>query len=98
MGGWVCNRITGVVIIFSTLCDNIYLNELIFQRSTSSSGSRNLDLRQVKLAMTQQARRAASGGRVSVLRADNSRVRQKPQAPNAEDIRKTSEVLNRKQK
>jgi hypothetical protein len=39
-------------------------------RSVSSSGSRSLDLRQVKLAMTQQARRAASGGRVSILKAD----------------------------
>jgi hypothetical protein len=39
-------------------------------RSVSSSGSRTLDLRQVKLAMTQQARRAASGGRVSALKAD----------------------------
>ncbi|KAJ9596492.1 hypothetical protein L9F63_012475 [Diploptera punctata] len=39
-------------------------------RSISSTGSRNLDIRQVKLAMTQQARRAASGGRVSTLRAD----------------------------
>lgn len=39
-------------------------------RSISSSGSHSLDLRQVKLAMTQQARRAASGGRVSTLKAD----------------------------
>lgn len=39
-------------------------------RSLSSSGSHSLDLRQVKLAMTQQARRAASGGRVSTLKAD----------------------------
>lgn len=39
-------------------------------RSVSSSGSQSLDLRQVKLAMTQQARRAASGGRVSTLKAD----------------------------
>jgi hypothetical protein len=39
-------------------------------RSVSSSGSRTLDLRQVKLAMTQQARRTASGGRVSALKAD----------------------------
>ncbi|PSN39398.1 hypothetical protein C0J52_16579 [Blattella germanica] len=39
-------------------------------RSVSSTGSRSLDIRQVKLAMTQQARRAASGGRVSTLRAD----------------------------
>lgn len=40
-------------------------------RSVSSSGSHSLDLRQVKLAMTQQARRAASGGRVSTLKADS---------------------------
>ncbi|XP_066991189.2 streptococcal hemagglutinin [Anabrus simplex] len=46
-----------------------------------SSGSRNLDLRQVKLAMTQQARRAASGGRVSTLRAD-SKAKQ-PKQPSA---------------
>ncbi|XP_049961668.1 uncharacterized protein LOC126481757 [Schistocerca serialis cubense] len=47
--------------------------------STSSSGSRSLDLRQVKLAMTQQARRTASGGRVSALRADSSNTSRKQQ-------------------
>ncbi|XP_063237514.1 uncharacterized protein LOC134539417 [Bacillus rossius redtenbacheri] len=42
--------------------------------------SRSLDIRQVKLAMTQQARRVASGGRVSVLQAD-VRVRAQSAAP-----------------
>ncbi|CAG2058122.1 unnamed protein product, partial [Timema podura] len=39
------------------------------QHPTSRS-SRSLDIRQVKLAMTQQARRVASNGRVSILQAD----------------------------
>nr|CAD7256648.1 unnamed protein product [Timema shepardi] len=36
----------------------------------TSRSSRSLDIRQVKLAMTQQARRVASNGRVSILQAD----------------------------
>lgn len=50
-------------------------------RSVSSTGLRSLDLRQVRLAMTQQARRAASGGRVSTLKADSKTKVQIKQAP-----------------
>ncbi|GLG97151.1 Protein roadkill [Gryllus bimaculatus] len=56
-------------------------------RSVSSTGLRSLDLRQVRLAMTQQARRAASGGRVSTLKAD-SKAKAQAKQPHTSQVKK----------
>lgn len=65
---WLCQEIEFIFCLFQR--GETAGSSVCCAMPRSSSGSRSLDLRQVKLAMTQQARRAASGGRVSILKAD----------------------------